>query len=361
MNNRNRQVSNPFDGGLRSTPTIGVLQSIADGLSLVLARPYLLLLPLLVDLVIWLSAQISVLPLTDALQTMMRDYGGANGPEAADELARIGDVATLNDLAGFFIPSIFAGLPKETPINWFVSFLAPAVSAGIDRDNIFHGYGNGPFAMWMPPHSAAVVTMAAGIFIGATALLAIFRVPIAHTIRGSRASLGETFREIVRSWINIVGLVMLGIGAVLILLIPLTMLFVLTLIFGASLAVFLVFIAVAVLGMVAVSLLFVVDAMILLRTGPIDAIRASYLVTRGRFGECFRFAMTTVLIQTGLLHVWNTVIDTPPGIAIALIGNAFFGASIAAASMIFFSDRFREWKRSTRSGSARPTINVTRR
>ncbi|MGB3330073.1 MAG: hypothetical protein WBA46_14025, partial [Thermomicrobiales bacterium] len=75
------------------------------------------------------------------------------------------------------------------------------------------------------------------------------------------------------------------------------------------------------------------------RVGPLRAVRSSYWMVRGRFGECARFAIACAVIQTGLLRVWHVLVESPPGIAAAVLVNAYIGAGIVAATMIFIARR----------------------
>ncbi|HEU0165018.1 MAG TPA: hypothetical protein VFQ54_08235 [Thermomicrobiales bacterium] len=339
MNNRNPNAFNSSNRRSVAKPTSGVLGAIANGLSLVLVRPYLIVLPIIVDLVIWLGVQISVKPLTNSLDRFMRDYGGSSGPDAADQISRLGDWLRLNDLIGFFLPSLFGGLPKETSVNWLVLLLAPALADGVDRKSFFDGYGNGPLSTWEPSHSVGVVTLGIGLILISTLLLVLFRMPIARTVRGRKPFHPGMTRELVMTWLSVLGLILLAIFTFVALLIPVTLLVVVSLIFGYGLASLVAIILLSLLGMATIYLIFVLDAILLYHLWPLDAVRLSYRVVKGRFGECLRFALTCLFIQTGLLQVWNVLIENPPGIAISLVGNAFFGAGIVAASMIFFSDR----------------------
>ena len=354
MNDRNRKAIQSKTVPAHGART-GVIEAIAHGLSLVLARPYLLIVPLLADLILWLGVQISVKPLTEPLSRLMRDEGGANGPEAAKEILLFGERMHLNDVAAVFVPSIFAGLSKENALNWLVSFLAPPLVRGVDRDRIFANVGNGPFSIWSPPHWFAVLTLTGVLLLVASVILVLFQVPIARSVAGRSGSLREIALEIGWGWIRLIGLLALASVALIFVFLPILIVAALLLIFGVNIAVLVAFGLFALGGMAAIYTYFVFDAMLVLRIGPLTAIRASALIVRGRFGECFRFALTCLLIQTGLLHVWRVLIENPPGLVIALIGNAFIGAGIVAATMIFFTDRLRYREQSTGVQREQPT------
>lgn len=327
----------------RSIPTepTGALATIADGFSFVLARPWLMVLPIVIDLLLWLGIQVSIQPFTTPFARLMREDGGANGDEAARQLIALGEKVRLNDLAALFVPSIFAGLPRDNAFNWLLTVLFPPITGGIDRDAMYRDWGGGLFALWFPPHWVSVLTLALGFFLLASVLVIAFRLPIARAVRSDH---GESARERAvqeapRAWLRMIGL--LGLGALVVgaLIVPFVILAVLMLIFGAGLAFLIAFGMFGLGTMGAIYVYFALDIALLDRVGPLRAVRSSYWMVRGRFGECARFAIACAVIQTGLLRVWHVLVESPPGIAAAVLVNAYIGAGIVAATMIFIARR----------------------
>lgn len=320
----------------------GALATIADGLSLVLIRPWLIILPIVLDVLLWLGIQISITPFTTPFARLMREDGGANGEEASREILALGEKVHLNDLFAVFVPSVFSGLPRDNTFNWLLSTLFPPLTAGIDRERIYRDWGTGLFSPWMPPQWVAVLTLGLGFLLVASVLVIAFRLPIARAVRLTDATAiasNPGLKEAPMAWVRLMGLLGLGILVVVVIVVPLLILAILTLIFGAA---FILLIAFGLFGigtMFAVYLYFALDIALLDRVGPIEAVKSSYRMVRGRFGECARFAISCAVIQTGLLHVWRTLVETPPGIAVAVLVNAFIGAGIVAATMLFVARR----------------------
>ena len=101
-------------------------------------------------------------------------------------------------------------------------------------------------------------------------------------------------------------------------------------------------IAIFVFGSIgAIYLYFLLDAMFIYRVWPIRAARMSYAVARLNFAQAWRFAATSILIATGILQVWNVLVQNPPGLIISLLLNAALGTGLSMASMMFFHDRAR--------------------
>lgn len=340
MNDLNRQRARS-EG--KSTPgeVSGVLETIASGLSTAIARPWLLLLPLVADLIAWLGIQVSGQPLISGIQSLMIEQGGANGPAAAEELGRIGDSLRVNDIISSLTPSIISGLPNDSVMNLVIGGLLPAATSGVDRSNMYHEWGTGLSEMITPANGPTVIGWAFLFFIAATLLLALFKAPIAQVVRGDAFSIGGLARDVAFGWLRILGLVALLITGLGILLIPLFLMALVVAMFGINL-VALLSLALFVFGSVgALYVYFLLDAMFIYRVGPIRAAQMSFSVARFHFTDSWRFAATSILITTGVIQVWNLLIENPPGIVVSLIVNAALGTGLSIAAMMFFYDRAR--------------------
>jgi len=323
-----------------------VLQTIADGLSLVLQRPYLMLLPLLLDLVLWLVVQVSVQPLADRIATFLVESGAEDGAVAAERVSRLGAQVRASDAVGAFLPSIFSGLPLDTLFHGFVLFLGPQIALGIDRDTMYDTWEKGLFGVWTPSSPAVVAGITFVLLMVGSLLLVAFRVPLARAVRKDTSPLSHAVRETGVAWIRFLGYLALLALAGAALLIPVGFASVVFIILGFDLIFVLTMALLIFGGMASVYTLFVLDAMLLHRIGPLQGIRMSMMVARSYFGQTTRFAATSLLLATGALQVWSVIIENAPGIFIALIANAFLGTGLSLASMLFYADRFRRIKAS---------------
>lgn len=340
MNDSNRRTSR----STRSADSIevsGVLETIASGISMVLVRPWLLLLPLLADIVVWLGVQISGQPLISGMQSVMIEQGGANGPAAAEELGRIGDNLRVNDILSSLTPSVMSGLPNDSFLNLVIGALVPAATSGVDRADMYDGWGDGFGRMIEPANGFGVVAWGLLFFIGATMLLSAFKAPLAQAVRGEGFNLTGLLNDVLMGWLRIVALIGIVLAGAAILLIPFFMLALVVALFGINLAA-LLSLALFVFGSVgSLYVYFVLDAMFIYRVGPIRAARMSVSIAKFNFTDAWRFAAASILIASGLIQVWNVLIGNPPGIVISLLVNALLGTGLSIASMMFFHDRAR--------------------
>lgn len=340
MNQLNRKTIRP-SGKADSDNVSGVLETIASGISMVLSKPWLLVVPLLVDLVAWLGIQVSGLPLITGMQDLMIRQGGSNGPAAAEELGRFGESFLVNDVLSSLTPSIISGLPNDSALNVIVGALVPSASSGIDRSKMYDSWGDGLGKMITPGNGLAVMGWALLFFVFATLFLAVFKAPIAAAVRGDVFQPQRLLLDMGTGWLRILALTCIVLAVCTVLLIPLFGLALVVALFGINL-IALVSLALFVFGSVgALYIYFLLDAMFIYRVGPIRAARMSLSVARFNFTDCWRFAAASILLAAGVIQIWNLLITNPPGIVVSLVVNAALGTGLSIASMMFFYDRAR--------------------
>lgn len=319
----------------------GVLETLAAGFSLVIARPYLVLLPLVVDLWTWLGIQIYPTALIESLQRVMREQGGDNGATVARDLGTVGERLRVNDAVASLTPSIFSGLPNDTFLGLLIGFLAPALTDGVDRSKMYADWRDGLSRSYQPGHWFEVISLAILLFIVATLLLSLFKVPIAQAVRGGGVSPAGFLKDVAIGWMRILALVGITLGAILVIGLPILIVTQVFVLVGINM-IALIAIPLFVFGSIgALYAYFLIDAMFIYRVGPIRAAKMSYAVARINFAQSWRFAAASLLIATGVLQVWAVIIENPPGIIAAIVINAVLGTGLSIASMMFFHDRAR--------------------
>ena len=328
----------------------GVLDTIADGLSIVLERPQLIVLPLVVDLVLWLVLQVSLQPLAEQVAGFITTANTADSALAAENLRLIGEKVLASDALSAFLPSVFSGIPLDSLLHFLIMTLSPDIGYGISREAVYGSWGSGITGVWTPGSAGTVVLIGLGCLIIGTLLLALYQVPLARAVRGDTTP--GLIREVGKAWLHFVAyLVLLGLTAIAAL-IPFFLASLVFLVLGFNL-VFVSTMALVIFGgLASIYTLFMVDAMLLHRIGPIRAFSLSMAVGRGYFAQTSRFALTALVLWLGALHFWPALVDSVPGLAIAIVANAFLGTGLTISGMLFYSDRFRLNKAPQRSGRA---------
>jgi hypothetical protein len=128
------------------------------------------------------------------------------------------------------------------------------------------------------------------------------------------------------------------------------------LLLGAPLLLLLGFIAlfaqfVAMLGLVLLAgavlfvglhLFFAVNAIFVSDVGPLAAIQRSVGVVRRNLWPSIALVLLTWLILAGMSRVWDLLasnVQSPYGIGLSILGNAYIASGLIAASMIFYTER----------------------
>ncbi len=341
MSHLDRQTAATSRNTLPTGEVSGVLETLAAGLSMIVSRPYLIILPLVVDLWTWLGVQVRGDALVTAMQDFLIDQGGRNGATVADELEAVSGNLHVNDLLASFHPSIFGGLPLTSLMNLVFSLLAPAMTVGVDREDMYEPWRNGLLSTITPGTWEAVVGWSLLFLVGATILLPLFMVPIAQAVRGGPTTFGGILKDILLGWLRLLALGGIVLALFTVIGLPILIMVQILMLAGINLVAVLSLILIITLAMAAIYTYFLLDAMFIYRVGPIRAVKMSYAVTRDNLGPSWRFAASSILIATGLLRVWDVLIENPPGIIIALVLNAAIGTGLAVASMMFFHDRAR--------------------
>lgn len=319
----------------------GVVPTIANALSLVLVRPWLMVLPLTIDLVLWLAWQISPKPFTNWLSREMINSGGSDGPAVADEVLSFGERARVNDLAAAMVPSVFSGIPKDSIISLLLTVFTPGLTRGVDRAHIFDDWESGLLTTLTPQNGFGVVFLAVVLLGFSTVFAVLFRVPQARMIREESMNPSAVVRDILQTWWRLALLLILVTAIFIVIVLPIVVILGVLYLLGINLIALLVLGLFVVGGMAAMYSFFAMDAMVLNRAGPLQSLSVSFAVVRANLGPTFRFAVVSLLIGTGVIRVWDVLIENPPGIALALVANAFLGTGLSVASMMFFQDRFR--------------------
>lgn len=325
----------------RRTPhgtAAGVIDTIADAVTFVLQRPWLLIVPLIVDLVLWLFLKVTLGPVIDNVIRLMESSNVEGSDQIVEQLELYGDQVMISDYLGAFVPTLFTGMSLDSIMGVLMLFVAPE-GFGIPRSELYEPWQNGIVNTISPDSSGIVLLTWLGVVLLSSVALILFRVPIVRAIRGTHPT--GLVNEMSRSWLNfLLYLVLLAVGGAAAL-IPLALLSALVPVLGLSAAFLTSFALLIFGGMLGVLSLFAVDAMLVHRTSPINGFRMSFAVGKAYFGQVARFALTSIFLMLASLRLWGELSGSAPGFIISLVGSAFVGTVLAAASLFYYTDRFR--------------------
>lgn len=325
----------------RRTPNgtaAGVIDTIADATTFVLQRPWLILVPIVIDLILWLVLRVTMGPVINNLISLMETTNVEGSEQIIEQLEQYGDQIMISDYLGAFVPTLFTGMSLDTIMGIIMLFVAPD-GFGVPRADLYEPWQSGLVSTISPDSAAIVPVVLFGVVLLSSFAMIIFRVPMVRAIRGTKPT--GIVQEMGRSWINFVLYLLLLMVAGAAALVPLAIMSALVPILGLGIA-FLASFALLILGgMLGVYSLFAVDAMLVHRTSPINGFRMSFAVGRAYFGQTARFALTCIFVMLATLRLWSELAGSAPGFIIALVGSAFIGTVLTAASLFFYTDRFR--------------------
>jgi hypothetical protein len=290
----------------------GILQLIADGMSYALAAPWLLLVPILIEVYFLLVPGVGSQPLTTALGRWVSRQESANADDVSKWLLERGNW-NIGEIVGLLFSSVVDSLDHSDvyrPIETSMRMAGP----------------------W------AVALLATGMVLVGAALFVVYEVALARNanlIRTPPASFIAT------SWNRFVKFIAFALCAAILLafltviaLVPVAILAVGGISSGA-IASILALIGLAML----ILLMFVPEAIIVDGLWPLSAMRASATVVVHSFWRALGFYIISLMIGPGLLSAWKAIAHQAVGLALAVTINAWLMTSLAIATLGFYRAR----------------------
>jgi hypothetical protein len=311
------------------TPPHGVIASLAGGFETVNARLELILLPLALDLFLWLGPRLSILPLVERLsQTVVSELGaGASADQQAvlemfsqrmREYGQTFNLFSFISTAPLGLPSLFAGrgssvAPMGQPPIWYV-----------DSVPVY-------LVFW-----AAFVLL--GLFLGA-----LYFGGIAQQVRDRRLNLAVLLRQVWGDWARLTTLALLAALFLLIVGTPLLIISVILWLLSPLVG--------SVAWVLAFTLMlwalfyggFALHAMLLARRGLLGALWDSVRMVQFNLPHVASLFVLVVLINVGLTLVWNIPDDASWLMLLGVGGHALISTALVAATFVFYQDRYRWW------------------
>ena len=312
-------------------PRLGVIDAISAGFSIVSRRPWLMGLPVLLDVGLWLGPRLTIRGLLTPLLSSMAAAAAAS-PEyqAASEVSRqylelianrINLLALLaNGFLGF--PSLVSGQGPDIPA------LSQA-GRTIDISNIAGALG------------LVAILVFVSLLVGG-----VYLVLIGQRVRGE-TPIQHLLLRTGRIWVRLTLLSFSLFVAGLVITIPLGLLLGLLSVVApgvASIGSFMILVLAAwLLVWLAITLTFAVPAIILDEVGVGNAVWRSMNVVGRNFWPTIGLILLSLFLTRGFSFIWLRLGETPLGLVVSIVGNAYIGSGLVAATLVFYSDRRRRW------------------
>lgn len=288
------------------------MDSLSAGFGVVNGQPWIIVIPVLLDLFFLFGPRVSIAPLVSRIVTEP-SFSRALGADATAQAITLAEEANLLGLlspAGVTLPTI-----------------VPALKLARGSFTFLDSVGG------------AIVLALAAVLVGSL-LGCVYRAILAQQARDGELSPLSLLRESAVAWYRLVILVLMLVTAGIMVIFPLA--------FVAALASLVTAVATAVMTGIVVTLalaaqlylFFAPDAIFVSRVGPIQAIRRSVAVVHAGVWSALTLAILITVILVGTGQLWIALASQASwGLALGIVGNAYIASGLVAASMLFYRER----------------------
>ena len=301
---------------------IGVIQSLSSGFDLVTRHPELMLLPILLDLFLWLGPRLSAFPLfvtlIDAMGSpdMVQTLGPASAPQAEALRNLLDQAGRAFNLFWWLSPTLL-GVP-----GLMVGVPVPQAPSGLPQ-------------VWAISNGLVYFALFLGLSIAGLALSAVYWGLLASRVRRAPPSLGQ----MVGLWWGLckisILLTLLGLA----LGVPVTFVMTLAILFSPLVAQVVALLGISAAIWVLFYLAFTVHGVALRDAPVLRSVRDSILLMRYQFPSTVGLILVALAIYIGLGFVWNIPPSDSWVRAAGILGHAFVATGLLTATALYYLDR----------------------
>ncbi len=331
---------------------LGVVDTVTAGFDLVRRRPWTILIPVLLDMFIWLLPRLSLGELFRPAISQMFSATDVP-PDAAANMQQVQDsisqfVSSLNLLG---LVTAAANLTARLP-----SLMAPSFVTGSSVE--VHSPLNA-LAYTLPLRSGGLaILLFLPLFLLVLAPTSVYVEWIAQGVRPLTQE--PRWAWVWRSallWLKLIGLALI-LGFVFVVSSFVLSLAQLLAPAGTDLGSFVAALVLVGWFWLSIYFFFAVSAMAVSGVSLLEAIRRSVIIFRVHFWASLFLIALSVFLDEGMALIWRGLTVTDVGVLLGIVANAFIGTSLLAASMVFYQDRMNAIERMV--AHARATSRTTK-
>jgi hypothetical protein len=318
-----------------------LIDSLSEGYAAINRRPWLLLVPILLNLYLWFGAPLSLGPLiSDVVGTLRRAQPPATeqgdmqalydqllsrgGTDLREQMAILNAIPTLRlRLIGSIDEGDGLGLPT-----------APEVLPVVDTnrgDTIQVSTFGGALLAFVVINALAL------------AISSIFLAQLGAAVQREWPGTAG-LRRALRIGLSLLGSIGAILGVALALGLPMLFFAALLLLFNQTLGLLAVELLIAIAIWIGIYVGFYPEAIVMSGMGPLRAIYASFNTVRRNFWATLGFLAISLVISLGSDVIWTRLVGSTAGLVVAIVGSAYIGSGLLAARMAFFRERLRRWQ-----------------
>jgi hypothetical protein len=306
---------------------LGIIEALSTGLDAVLRHPWLLLIPVLLDLFLWVGPRLQAPALYQSFEPALRQMTTAMTSSearfAAQELSKaVEQFFTQYNLFAW----LSAGLIGVPVVNGGMAATLTLVTGSLPilwQVDSFEGY----LLVY------ALFTIA-GLFISA-----LFWTMLGDYVRGEPWAAARWLKRSLELWIKLLLLMVVVVGLVLMSIIPISMVMLTLSALSAGLASLVPLFVVAAAVWIIMVCVFTPHGLALYHMTLSRAVSTSSLIVRTNFAATLGLVVIAVAISVGMGLIWDVLAPDSWLRLIAVAGNALIGTGLIAASLLFYQNR----------------------
>ncbi|MEZ4517835.1 MAG: hypothetical protein R3C44_13790 [Chloroflexota bacterium] len=309
----------------KQTSTLpSIWKTIAAGFELTTRHPWLLLIPVLLDVFLWLGPRLSFSPLVQQLLDQLPVDAAIMDPRPMlDLISTRTNMFTYLSVPLVGVPILMTGLtPEQTPT-------APLT---VDVAN---------WGSWV---GLLIGLTIVGLLLGAIYSTLIASVVVRsedETVEHSSANIGALLQWIGRTWLRFGLLALLFLVVFLLIVLPISFIGAFVALISQILATFILFAAPVILLWVAVFLSYTPQGMTLNRKSFFPSLADSVRLFQANLLPALSLLLVVVLTRQLLGWLLLSADDGSWLTLVSLLGHAFVSTALSTAMLIFYHDRYR--------------------
>ncbi len=318
-------------------PKLGVVSALGLGFESVVRALWVLLVPLALDFFFWLGPRLSIHTLFERLIVAMGETTlPADSQQNWDEVRRfLSDVGNNLNLFSL-LATDFAGL-RLLPIPSLKAFELPDSS-----DQVLTQVGQ--VNLIVLENTGIVLLVGAALLALGLLFGAFFLTLIADRVRAAGGGQEPLLRRVLSNWLRLIVFVAMLFAFYFVVGIPFMLAVTVMWLINEGLGLLLVLLGWMATFWLFFLLTFAIYAIVLDGDGVLRAIWHSANVVRRNLLSTFGFILLSNLIVAGTALIWQSAEASAPGSVFAIVGNAFVGSGLVAATFFFYQDRYQAWR-----------------
>jgi hypothetical protein len=337
------------------TPPVGVTEALALGLETVAKRPLLLLLPLIVDVTMWLGPRVAFRPLIGELSRSLSD--GFN-PMAIttmvvalslsfptwahqqiwEPLAPLLTELSQGDISG--ITEVLDSLAQSAPDQYLGVFM-PSMVAGRDAGSLPFSYAP---PVWQIQTPIEVGALRLGLFLVGLVLWTFYLAIVAQWVKEERSSLNWLVRRVPVVLIQLILLLVMVAVAVFLLALALSAVEMLGRLVGmAGISTFLGLLAILLGTWILMFGIFTIHGMYMNDRNIFTAAWDSLRVVQWNISSTMGLFLIILILAVAMQFIKGWLDAGSWVIVVGIVANAFLSTGLVAATFVFYKDRYRYW------------------